>query len=189
VWLGNDQGELRVIDAKTLRLIFVRHLADKNHTSGCILDIVHVKDDHTVMVSTDNCDVWIFLDIPDQGGLQLHSHIKFSDQCLIFHMTVVVVNGSPEVWGTCSENKLMVFQCRQSKWEYSELQCEPFSGGHLLTCALVTNSVFTGSHGDTRCHVWLSFNRRSSIVCWDVVKKKQLHVVDCKQDMQLGEFY
>ena len=188
MWLGNVEGELRVIHALTMRTIFVRHLASKDHTPECILDIVHVKDDHKVMVSTHNCDVWIFLDIPDQGGLRLHSHIQFSDQYSIFHMTVAVVNGSPEVWGTCSENKLMVFQHHQSKWEYSELQCEPFSGGRLLICALVTSSVFTGSHGDTRCHVWVSFNRRSYFVCWDAVKKKQLHVVDCKQDMKLGEF-
>jgi len=103
-------------------------------------------------------------------------------------MTVAFVNGSPEVWGTRSENKLMVFQCQQSKWEYSELQCEPFSGGRLLICALVTSSVFTSSRGDTKSHVWVSFNRRSYIVCWDAVKKKQLRVVDCKQDMQLCEF-
>ena len=47
--------------------------------------------------------------------------------------------------------------------------------------------MFTGSHGDTKCHVWVSFNRRSYIVCWDAVKKKQLHVVDYKQDMKLSE--
>ena len=89
--------------------------------------------------------------------------------------------------GTCSENKILVFHPRQSNWSYSKLQCEPFSGGRLLMVALATSSVFTGKHGDSRSHVWVSFNRRAYIVCWDAVKKKQIHMVDCKKDMQIGK--
>ena len=185
MWLGNANGELRIIHATTMKTQFVRSLNTKDSTSACILDIVHVKADHKVMVSTLNCDVWIFLDVLDKGGLRLHSHLKFSDELL--HMTVVDVNGSPEVWGTYSDKKVMVFQHHQSKWDYSVLQCEPFSDGRLYTVALATSSVFTGKHGDTKSHVWVSFNRRAYIVCWDAVEKKQLHVLNCKTDMQIGK--
>ena len=82
---------------------------------------------------------------------------------------------------------MVLFQHYQSKWDYSELQCEPFSGGRLLPVALATSSVFTGKHGDSRSHVWVSFNCRAYIVCWDAVKKKQLHMVDCKEDTQTGK--
>ena len=188
MWLGSVNGELRVIHAPTLKTKFVRSLTSKQYpTPACILDIVHVKADHKVMVSTDNFDFWIFSDIPGEDGLRLHSHLQFSDEYPVFHMTVVNVNGSPEVWGTSSENKLMVFQHHHSEWNHSELQCKSFSGGHLLTVALATSSVFTGKHGDSRSHVWVSFNRRAYIVCWDAVKKKQLHMVDCKKDMQIGK--
>ena len=189
MWLGSVNGELRVIHAPTMKTKFVRSLTSKHYpTPACILDIVHVKADHKVMVSTHNFDFWIFSDIPDEGGLRLQSHLQFSDEYPVFHMTVVDVNGSPEVWGTRSENKVMVFQRHHSQWDYSELQCEPFSGGRLLTVALATSSVFTGKHGDSRSHVWVSFNRRAYIVCWDAVKKKQLHMVDCKKDMQTGNY-
>ena len=188
VWLGNANGELRIIHAPTMKTKFVRSLNSKDSTSACIFDIVHVKTNHKVMVSTQNCDVWIFSDVLDKGGLRLYNHLQFPDECEVFCMTVVDVNGSPEVWGTRSENKIMVFQCHQSKGDYSksELQCEPFSGGRFFTVALATSGVFTGKHGDTISHVWVSFNRRAYIACWDAVKKKQLHVVDCKKDMQIG---
>ena len=186
VWLGSANGELRIIHAPTMKTKFVRSLNSKESISACILDIVHVKADHKVMVSTQNCDVWIFSDVLDKGGLRQYSHLQFPDEQEVFHMTVVDVNGSPEVWGTRSENKIVVFQRHQSKWDYSELQCEPFSDGHLLTVALATSSVFTGKQGNTRSHVWVSFNRRAYIVCWDAMNKKQLHIVDCKQCMQIG---
>jgi len=187
MWLGSANGDLRVIHAPTMKTKAIYSLNSKDcSTPACILDIVHVKADHKVMVSTDDYSIWIFLDVLDKGSLRLHSHLQFSDEYPVFHMTVVDVNGSPEVWGTRSENKIMVFQRHQSKWNYSELQCEPFSGGRLYTVALATSSVFTGSHGDTKSHVWMSFIRRSYIVCWDAVKKKQLYVVDCKKDIQSG---
>ena len=181
VWLGNANGELRIIHAPTMKTKFVRSLNSKEFTSARILDIVHVKADRKVVVSTKNCDVWIFSAVLDKGGLRLYSHIQFPDEQEVIHMTVVDVNGSPEVWGTRSDNKMVVFQRHQSKWDYCELQCESFSGG--LT---VASSVFTGNHGDTKSHVWVSFNRRPYIVCWDAVKKKQLHKVDCKKDMEAG---
>ena len=188
MWLGSVNGELRVIHAPTMKTKFVSSLNSIDHPiPGCILEIVHVKSNRRVVVSTRNCDVWIFTDIPDKGGLRLTSHLRFSDEYQVFHMTVVDANGSPEVWGTCSENKILVFHPRQSNWGYSKLQCEPFSGGRLLMVALATSSVFTGKHGDSRSHVWVSFNRRAYIVCWDAVKKKQLHMVDCKKDMQIGK--
>ena len=187
MWLGSVNGELRVIHAPTMKTQFVHSLSSRHFpTPACILDIVHVKTDRKVMVSTHNFDFWIFSDVPDKSGLRLQSHLQFSDEYPVFHMAVVDVNGSLEVWGTRSENKIMVFQRHQSKWDYSELQCEPFSGGRLLTVALATSSVFTGKHGDTKSHVWVSFNRRAYIVCWDAVKKKQLHKVDCKRDLQAG---
>ena len=188
MWLGSVNGELRIIHAPTMKTKFICSLNSIKHPiPGCILDIVHVKANRKVIVSTRNYDVWIFLDIPDKGGLRLNSHLQFSDEYPVFHMTVVDVNGSSEVWGTSSENKIVLFHQQQSSWGFSKLQCEPFSGGRLLTVSLATSSVFTGKHGDTKSHVWVSFNRRAYIVCWDVVKKKQLHVVDCKKDMQIGK--
>ena len=190
MWLGSANGELRVIHAPTMKTKFVCSLNTIDHPiPACIVDIVHVKSARKVMVATRNSDVWIFMDIPDKGGLRLNSHLLFADEYQVFHMTVVDVNGSPEVWGTCSENKILVFHPHQSKWSYSKLQCEQFSGKRLLTVALATSSVFTGKHGDTKSHVWVSFNRRAYITCWDAVKKKQLHVVDCKKDMQIGKVF
>ena len=187
VWLGNANGELRIIHAPTMKTKFVRSLNSKDSLSDYIFDIVHVKAHHKVMVSTCNDDVWIFSDALDKGSLRFYSRLQFSDGYPLFHMAVVNVNGSAEVWGTSSDNKVMVlFQHHQLKWDYSELQYEPFSSGRKLTVALATSSVFTGKHGESRSHVWVSFNRRAYIVCWDAVKKKQLYMVDCKKDMQIG---
>ena len=182
VWLGNANGELRIIHAPTMKTKFVRGLNSKDSASACIFDIVHAKADRKVMISTQNCDVWIFSDVLDKGGLRLYSRVQIPDQCEVYRMTVVDVDGSPQVWGTCSDNKIMVFQCHRSKWGHSELQCKPFNA----PLALATSTAFTGKHGDTKSHVWVSFNRRAYIVCWDAVKEKQLHVVDCKKDMQSG---
>ena len=188
MWLGNANGELRIIHAPTMKTKFVRSLNSRDSTSACVFDIVHVKANHKVMISTQNCDVWVFSDVLDKGGLRLYAHLQFPDENEVFHMTVVDVNGSPEVWGTCSENKIMVFQHHQSKWDYSKpvLQCKPFSNGRLFTVFFATSSVFTDKHGDTKSHVWVSFNRRAYITCWDAVKKEQLHIVECKEDLQIG---
>ena len=186
MWLGNANGELRIIHAPTMKTKFVRSLNSKESMSDCILDIVHVKVDRKVMVSTHNGDVWIFSDVLDKNSLRFYSRFQFSYEYPVFHMTVVDINGFPEVWGTSSDNKVMVFQRHQSKWDYSELQCKPFSGERKYIVALATSSVFTGKDGNSRSHVWMSFNRRAYIVCWDAVKKKQLHVVECKEDMQIG---
>ena len=189
MWLGSADGELKVIHAPSMKTKFASSLNTIDRPiPACIVDIIHVKSAHKVMVATRNCDVWIFLDIPDKGGLRLNTHLRFSEEYQVFHMTVVNVNGSSEVWGTSSENKIVVFHPQQSRWGHSKLQCEPFSGGRLLTVSLATSSVFTGKHGDTKSYVWVSFNRRTYIVCWDAVKKKQLHVVDCKKDMQSGKY-
>lgn len=95
MWLGSVNGELRVIHAPTMKTKFVCSLSLTNKHYPCILDIVHVKADHKVMVSTHNSDFWIFSDIPDEGGLRLQSHLQFSDEYPVFHMTIVDVNGSP----------------------------------------------------------------------------------------------
>ena len=90
-----------------MKINYIRSLNSKESTSADILDIVHVKAERKVVVSTKNCDVWIFSDVLDKGGLQRYSHIQFSDE--VFHMNVIDVNGSPEVWGTRSETKLWYF--------------------------------------------------------------------------------
>ena len=105
MWLGNANGELRIIHAPSMKTKFVHSLNSKDSLSDCIFDIVHVKADRKVMVSTRNDDVWIFSDALDKGSLRFYARLQLPDRYPVFHMAVVNVNESAEAWGTSSEKQ------------------------------------------------------------------------------------
>ena len=92
--MGTSDGALKIIDAHTLETRFLSTLEKEKGKQQSILDILHIKETHTVLVSFSRGEVWSFLDTIIHNELKLQCKIVLPGGSPCYHL--VKVSGSEE---------------------------------------------------------------------------------------------
>ena len=81
--MGTSSGTLKIFHAPTLAIKFIHALKTKRTENQAILNIVHMEEIRTVLVSGLGGEVWFFFDTVTEDGLRLQFKVD-SSPCFHF---------------------------------------------------------------------------------------------------------
>ena len=153
-----------------------------------ILDMYHVEETSTVLVSTKNLrdesgEIWLIKDRIKTGGLQV---LRKLYQPVCNHLIKVKTPDLPSLWGTMNNsNSLLLFtQMPQQQWT---LQEELLVDKAFQHCSFIVHTTFVGRDEIEHCHVWVADSDQPFLVAIDVETKGHYCKLDCFREICGGK--
>ena len=188
IWMGTITGTIVVFRAPTLKTKFAGKLTRtaSNPDKSVILDIQHIPETSSILISKENGEIWSLRDKIIHGRLQVENPIFQLEHSPCFHMVKVKVEGSIEVWGTMENNRVLLLERQQSGWSMSELVADP-KDHRLQQCFYIIHTSFTGKDGSELSHVWISYKDKSLLVSFDAKARKQRCILNCADQLRTSK--
>ena len=157
----------------------------KNNKSS-LIEMVHVPQWNVVIVLWDKSQLWCIHDQVTKSGLHVVNTIELNSKDPVIHLCKVDLPQGMEVWATQGEKEIAIIQRSPD-----EIHCETIlscsEDKDFLFCYFIICLCFN-SHktGSSTMHVWVSFNRRPHLVCWDAQSRVQINSI-VKKGKQLNK--
>lgn len=173
MWIGTAKGILKLKHAPTLTTKFKGYLRTDGLQPPFILNIVHIAEKSSVLVSTDKGEVWAFEDKLTPKGLVIQERLRLPDQTNCYQMMAVNIRGSLEVWGTMDKSQLLMLSQKMGGWtmEIFPVSCETESI-RSWQFFHIAHATFEDQHKVTQDHLWVPYWKKSYTVCWDLQKRE-----------------
>ena len=184
--MGTSSGTIKIFHAPTLKVRFAGKMEKPGGSAASfILNILHVEEASSVLVTSHNGEIWIFSDQVVPGGLKVRDCITLPESSPCFHLVKIPssVPGTVEVWGTMDHNRILLLEHKEKKWKHLELEAKP-GDSRLNLCSYITHSTFTGSDGRECSHAWVSYRNRSILVSFDTLTRKQRCTLNCADQLR-----
>ena len=176
MWICTMDHKLYIVHIPTMQSIAYFLLETKLY----VIKMVHVPEWKVVIVLWRSSQLW-FIHDKISDGLHVMDDIKLNEHDSIIHMCVVNLSGRTEVWATQGDRKIVIFESSSDHFQNKvTLQCSVENKsffGNLIVCLCFTSTV----SGDHLVHVWVSFNQRPHIVCWNAKRRIQVHCIKVKE--------
>ena len=188
IWMGTIKGTIMVFHAPTLKTKFAGKLTRvaSNPEDSVILDIQHIPETSSVLITKENGEIWSLRDKIIRGGLQIEDQLSLPEYSPCFHMIKVKVEGSVEVWGTMENNRVLLLERQQYGWSRKELVAD--HEDHKLRLSFyIVHTSFTGTDGSELSHVWISYQNKSMLVSFDAKTRKQRCILNCADQLRTGK--
>jgi hypothetical protein len=187
IWMGTITGTIMVFHA-TLRKEFAGKLTRtvSNPENSVILDIQHIPETSSVLITKDNGEIWFLRDTLIDGRLQIEHQLLLPKYSPCYHMVKVKVEGSIEVWGTMENNQVLLLENQQSGWSSQKLVVDPEDHRPRL-CFYIVHTSFTGRDGLEMSHIWISYQNKSLMVSFDAKTKKQRCILNCADKLRTSK--
>ena len=172
MWIGTTKGILKLKHAPTLTTKFKGELKaeDRSLDKTYVLNITHVKQESSVLVSTDANEIWAFNDKLTPEGLIVQERMSLSQDTNCYQMAVVEVMGSLEVWGTMDNSQLIMLKRQGRGWTMERpyrIDCKQnWQFYHIA------HAAFEDEGGVPHNHLWVPYWKKSLMVCWDLQKRQ-----------------
>ena len=179
MWIYTAEQNLFIYHTPTMQNIACIQL--KNNKLS-LIEMVHVPQWNIVIVLWDKSQLWCIHDRVTKSGLHVVDTIELNSKDLVIHLCAVDLPQGTEVWATRGENEIAII-----KHSANEVRCETIlSCSEDLFCYFIICLCFN-SHktGSNTIHVWVSFNRRPHLVCWDAQSRVQINSI-IKKGKQLN---
>ena len=188
IWMGTITGTVMVFHAPTLKKEFAGKLTRtvSNSENSVILDIQHVSETSSVIITKDNGEIWFLRDRIIRGRLQIEHQLILPNYSPCYHMVKVKVEGSIEVWGTMENNQVLLLEKQQSGWSRTDLVADPEDHRPRL-CFYIVHTSFTGIDGSELSHIWISYQNKSLMVSFDVKTRKQRCILNCADQLRTSK--
>ena len=190
LWMGTSQGKLRVIHAPSLRVKYSGKLFQGAEKGSAVLKILHIQEEACVFVSVHSGHIWCLCDHLVGSGLFIEQHLALDDQHScgpVYDLVDSKVDGVQQVWGTMDNNTLLLLEKHDRQWVPFFHKLCPF-GTHMRYCSHIVYCNFMDEESDTeQHHLWVSYQNRGGLVCFDAQQKKQRHTFNCSEVLQSSE--
>ena len=190
LWMGTSQGKLRVIHAPSLKVKYSGKLFQGVEKGSAVLKILHIQEEACVFVSVHSGHIWCLRDHLVEWGLFVEQHLAMDDQYScgpVYDLVDAKVDGVQQVWGTMDNNTLLLLEKREGEWVPFFHKLCPF-GTHMRYCSHIVycNFVDEESHKEQH-HLWVSYQNKGGLVCFDAQQKKQRHSFNCSEVLQSSD--
>ena len=177
MWIYTIEQKLYIIHKPTMLTILCFSLENDKLS---LIEMLHVPEWQVVIMLWRNSQLW-FVDDNIRDGLRVLDVIKLDKHDPVIHMCAVNMLGRTEVWATQGDRKIAIFESSSNHFQNKvALHCivdnkSLFS--YLIVCLSFTSTV-SGNH---LVHVWVSFNQRPHLVCWDAKRRIQVNCIKVKE--------
>ncbi|XP_065896958.1 leucine-rich repeat serine/threonine-protein kinase 1-like isoform X2 [Dysidea avara] len=176
MWIYTEGNKLFVVHIPTMQNI----ACFLPETKLSVIELLHVPEWQVVIVLWRESQLW-FIHDKIRDGLRVMDVIKLDQHDPVIHMCVVNLSERTEVWATQGDRKIVIFESSSDGFQDSDtLHCtvEKLSlFSYLIVCLCFTSSV----SGNNMVHVWVSFNQRPHLVCWDADTRIQINHITIKE--------
>ena len=173
MWIYTAEQELHIIHKPTMQTISCFSLENDKLS---LIEMLHVPEWQVVIMLWRNSQLW-FVDDNVRDGLRVLDVTKPDKHDSIIHMCAVNLLGRTEVWATQGDRKIVIFKSSSNHFQNKvALHCTVENKslfGYLIVCLSFTSTV----SGDHLVHVWISFNQRPHLVCWDAKRRIQVNCI------------
>ena len=149
-------------------------LIQLRNNDSSLIEMVHVPQWNIVVALWNKSQLWCIHDQVSTSGLHVVDTIKVNSKNSIIHLCTVDLPHGTEVWAT-QEKEIVII-----KYSNDGVSCESIlpcnADKKLQFCHYITCLHFISSKtGNNTVHVWVSFNRRPHLVCWDPETRVQIN--------------
>ena len=180
MWIYTAEKILYVVHMPTMQNISCFSL-ENNKLS--LIEMLHVPEWQVVVVLWKS-QLW-FIDDESIDGLHVMDVIKLDKRDPVIHMCVVNLLDRTEVWASQGDRKITIFTSSSNGLHNKEtLYCTVENKSffsYLIVCLRFTSTI----SGNTMVHVWVSFNQRPHLVCWDAKSRIQINCIKLKEGTPL----
>jgi len=175
MWIHTAEQKLYVVHMPTMQNISCFSLVNNK-----LIEMLHVPEWKVVVVLWRTSELW-FVHENVGDGLRVVDIIKLNKHNPVIHMCVVSLSDRTEVWASQGDRKIAIFDSSSNGFHNKDtLQCTVENKSffsYLIVCLNFTSTTST----DSMVHVWVSFNQRPHVVCWDAKKRIQLNCIKVKE--------
>ena len=173
MWIYTEEQSLYIYHTPTMQNIALIQL--RNNKSS-LIEMVHVPQWNVVVALWNRSQLWCLHDQVSASGLHVVDTIELNSKNPIIHLCTVDLPHRTEVWAT-REKEIVII-----KYSADGVSCEstlPYDTDiNLQFCYFITCLHFISSKtGNNTVHVWVSFNRRPHLVCWDAESRVQINSI------------
>ena len=155
-----------------------------SNTKCSLIEMLHVPHWNVVVVLWSGSRIWCIHDQVTKTGLHVVDTIKLKSRNPIIHLCTVNLPQGTELWATQGEKVAIINNSTAAISLETTLACS--MDKNLLFCYFIICLYFTSSKtGKSLIHVWVSFNGRPHLVCWDAEKRIEINSI-IKPGKQLG---
>lgn len=174
MWIYTEEKNLFIYHTSTMQNITCIPL--RNNKSS-LIEMVHVPQWNVVIVLWNRSQLWCIHDQVTTSGLHVVNTIEIDSKNPIVHICIVNLPQRTELWAAQGDKKITII-----KYSATGVCCDSTLvctiDKILLFCYFITCLHFTSSKtGNSIVHVWVSFNRRPHLVCWDAERRIQIHSI------------
>lgn len=151
-------------------------LIQLRNNKSSLIEMVHVPQWNIVLALWNRSQLWCIHDQVSTSGLHVVDTIELNSKNPVIHLCIVDLPHKTEVWAT-RENEIMII-----KYSADGISCESTlpcnADKNLHFCHFITCLHFVSSEtGNNMVHIWVSFNRRPHLVCWDAESRVQINSI------------
>jgi len=177
MWIYTAEQKLYVVHMPTMQNISCFSLVSNKLS---LIEMLHVPEWQAVVVLWRSSELWLVHDNVGDG-LHVVDIIKLDKRDPVVNMCVVNLSERTEVWATQGDKKIAIFTSSSNGFHIKDiLQCT-VENKSLFSYLIVCLCFASTRSGDSIIHVWVSFNQRPHLVCWDAKKRIQINCIKIKE--------
>jgi len=171
MWVST-KDKLHIIEAASMKTAAC--IALDNSTLE-VLQLLHVPEWHMVLVLWELSELWCLYDNITTSGAYLIGCLQLKRHAPMVRLCRVRVKGVTEVWATTSDKEVKVFiQSPSGCFETLNIK---YPNKYLYSSDLITCLNFSTATEISVTHVWISFEYKPTLACYDGEEKSVLHTV------------
>ena len=171
MWIYTVEQNLFIYHTPTMQNITCIQL--RNDKSS-LIEMIYVPQWNVVIALWNRSQLWCIHDQVTKSGLHVVDTIELNSKNPIIHLCTVDLPHGTEVWATQEKEIAIIKHSADGVSCKTTLPCN--ADKNLLFCHYITCLCFISSKtGNKMVHVWVSFNRRPHLVCWDAESRAQIY--------------
>ena len=174
MWVST-KDKLHVIDTANMKTVSCVVL--KNSTLE-VLHMLHVPEWHMVLLLWELSEIWCLHDEVTTSGVYVIGTLQLDQYIPVMGLCKVKVRRKTEVWATRGDKDIVVLDQSQSGCCKKFILSVPEKS--LYDCHLITCLNFSTATEKYVIHVWVSFDKKPKLICWNGEEKSHLHTVSLK---------
>ena len=181
MWICTEEQNLFIYHTPTMQDVTCIQLSNNKSS---LIEMIHVPQWNVVIALWNTSQLWFIHDEVTKSGLHVVDTIKLNSKNPIIHMCTVDLPHGTEVWATQEREIAIIKHSTDGISCETTLSCS--ANKNLLFCHHITCLCFVSSKTRSNMvHIWVSFNRRPRLVCWDAEGRTQINSI-IKKGKQLA---
>ena len=173
MWIYTKEENLFIYHTPTMENITCIKLSNNKYS---LIEMVHIPQWNVVIALWSGSRIWCIHDHVTKSGLHVVDTMKLKSKNPIIHLCTVKLPQRTELWATHGEKVAIMNHSNTTVSLETTLTCS--MDKNLLFCHFIICLHFNSSKtGRSLVHVWVSFNGRPHLICWDAERRIEINSI------------